>query len=520
MYKLLIADDNNMHVQCVLDYVDWNNMGFTDIRTASNGREALEIFQDFRPDLVITDVVMPLKSGVELARDIRRIDEKVHIIFMSCYEEFDYVKNAIDNDITAYILKPLEPELLRTTADKVILDIKKRSKAEASEQTLSEFLPLVRESLMYRLLYSKDFDLSEELIENANFIRLKNAIVIKYVLLDDSVDCNTIYRVLGTVGECFEGFSPNAIAEIPNKLIILLVTDTLDEETFLSEVIDAVKYHISDLKETLGLKISAGFSNVYTNLKQAHQMLTQATLALEGTYNLKANEIYFYEDFEENEWEMPEYNVLNLKEDLSSLLNRADTEAIEDFLKKYYPRNINFNKNTIKALCFSTVTTLQLLFSERNTDMSDLFENSDVIWQKLNRFETIQDTYNWLKNILTASCEFISNAEKSDRNNIVESIKDYIDKNFKDITSLNQIASELYISAGYARNVFKKYTGQTIFDYLVDTRIKEAKKLLKDPKYKIYEIRDLVGYTSKAHFIETFKRKTGMTPTEYRQNSL
>ena len=516
MYKLLVVDDNNMHIKCVMDYADWGDMGFTEIRTASNGEEALEIFDSFEPDLVITDVVMPLMSGVELAENIRKRGSKVHIIFMSCHEEYNYVKNAIDNDITAYILKPLEPESFSETVRKVVRDIEERNKAVSSQKVLAEFLPLVRESLLYRMLYSMDFEISEELLANANLVNFGKAIITKYVFLDNDIDCNTIYKALSSIGTEFGNMFPNAIAELPNKLIILITSDSTNEEYFLEKVIEFTRSYMSRLSEEYGLKAIAGISSVSDSLKNVHQLLSQANLAIDSTYDLVPEEIYLYEDFQENDPKSPDYNIINLKEDLSQLLNKADTEAIDEFLNKYYPTNSAISKNTIKALCFSTVTTLQLLFSERNLDMTDLFENSDVIWQKLNKFETIQDTYHWLRNILLASCEFVLSHE--DKNDMVSAIKKYIDNNYKDIISLSQIASELYISAGYARNVFKKSTGQTIFDYLVDRKIQEAKKLLQDPKYKIYEIQDLVGYTSKAHFIETFKRKTGMTPKEWRQN--
>jgi len=63
--------------------------------------------------------------------------------------------------------------------------------------------------------------------------------------------------------------------------------------------------------------------------------------------------------------------------------------------------------------------------------------------------------------------------------------------------------------------MFKKHTGQTIYDYLVETRIARAKKLLSSTSIKVYEVSELVGYMSKAHFTEVFKKKTGMTPKEY-----
>lgn len=518
MYKLLIADDNNMHIQCVLDYVDWDKLGFSEIKTASNGEEAMNIFHTFEPDLVITDIVMPQLNGVELAKNIREQDSRVHIIFMSCYEEYNYAKNAIDNDISAYILKPIVPKELNEIVQKVISDIEEHQKAVSSEQTISNFLPLVRESLLYRLLYSEDFLPSEEMLTNARFSEVKQTMLIKYMFLGDSNNINSLYKVISSIGSQYDGFTADAVAELPGRLVLLLTTDSTDDEAFLNSSIKFCKEHMNTLRDRFELRAVAGFSNIYSSLNSAKQMLHQASSALENAYSLTDGEIYFFEDFEEIETERQDYRIHNLKEDLSSLLNKADTSAIDAFLDKYYPHTPHRNKNTVKALCFSTVTTLQLLLAERNMDMSELFEDSDIIWQKLNRFETIQDTYHWLKNILTATVEFVSSIENTNKNDIVYSIKDYIDKNFKDIQSLSQIASELYISSGYARNVFKKYTGQTIFDYLVDTRVREAKKLLRNPKYKIYEIRDLVGYTSKAHFIETFKRKTGMTPTEFRQS--
>lgn len=244
-------------------------------------------------------------------------------------------------------------------------------------------------------------------------------------------------------------------------------------------------------------------------------MLKQAALALESTYSPEEGEIYLFEDFEESKSESSDYDIYNLKQDLSILLDKADKEAVEEFLEKYYPQNTILNRNTIKALCFSIVTSLQFLLSERNADIDTLFEHSDVIWTKLNNFETIADTYQWIKNILLACCEFIKDVEKSKYNGFVSNIKSYIDAHYMDIDSVEQIASELFISAGYAKNVFKKYTKQTIFDYLVETRIKEAKRLLQDPTVKVYEVSEMVGYLSKAHFTEVFKRKTGMTPKEY-----
>lgn len=517
MYKLLIVDDNQTHIDCVKDYIDWEELNFTEIRTATNGKDAMDIFGSFKPNLVITDIVMPLSDGISLAENIRAIDKSVHIIFMSCYEEFEFIKQGIDNDITAYILKPIDPDELRKMVLKVIESIEASEMAKHAQCAIAEFLPLARESLLYRFLYQENPDVSEELLSYAHFSEPRQALIIKYAILKYNGNYSSIYEMLGTAETSFKGLEVNAITEIPNKIIILLSSDEEDSNAFLNTAIDALRLSINETQKKFNLELVAGVSNIFSSLKQAHTMLKQANLALENAYSPQAGEIYFFEDFEGDESETADYDIYNLKHDLAQLLDSSDKDAVESFMNKYYPRNASLNRSAAKGLCFATITTLQLLMTERNADINDMFESPNIIWTKLNKFETIADTYQWLKNILTACMEFISDVEKETKHKVIKDIEDYIDIHFKDISSVSQIASELFISTGYAKNVFKKHTGQTIFDYLVDRRIKEAKKLLSDPTMKVYEVSQLVGYTSKSHFAETFKRKTGMTPKEFQQ---
>ena len=520
MYKLLIVDDNLTHIECVRSYVDWQALGFTQIRTSTNGEDAFEIFERYRPDLVITDVVMPKQNGVILSEKIRRKSSDVHIIFMSCYEEFNYVKHAIDNSITAYIQKPIDSVLLNKAVQKVVNEIEEKRKNQGSKETLSKFLPLVRESILYRMLYSTDFKPSEEMLINAKFSNIKKCILVKYVILNNS-DCNQLYKALDTINMTQEGLSAIVITELPNKLTSLVVTEEMTFDDFLDNVISYIHTNIKKLKQELNLDVAVGISNPYASLADTHKMLIQSTSAIESTFNPLPGEIYFYEDFEENSEESTFFNFLELKTDLSALLDSGNQDEIDNFLSKYYPK-LPADKNVqVKFLCFTIVITLQILFAERNADISDvLFEGSDLIWGKLHKFETIQDTYFWLKNVLRACCEYIKMTESIKQNHIVKSITEYIDNHYNEVTSLEQIAKELYISSGYARNTFKRYTGQTVFDYLLDVRISKAKTLLSDPEKKVYEVMAMVGYTNKAHFISIFKRKTGLTPKQYRQNLL
>ncbi len=517
LYKLLIVDDNQTHIDCVKDYIDWDVLNFTEIMTASNGEEAMSIYERFCPDLIITDVVMPLCDGLELVKRIRSIDKKVHIIFMSCHDDFEYVRHALDSKITAYILKPIEPDTLKETVLNVVEDIEHMERVTNAERAAKEILPLAKESILYRYLYQEKPDISKELLGYANLEKIEQAIVVKYIMLNHEKADFGPYALLDTIYEAFDDFETNAITENPNIVIVMISSQEKDSD-FLTKVTETLQRHLDDVSHKYNLELALGISNVHDSMQHTHTMLTQAAHALEGTYNLKPNDMFFYEDLEKSEATVQaDYDIYSLRHDLSELINSCDENALDNFMDKYYPQNAKPNQDSTKALCFTTITTLRLLMAERNADINELFESPDIIWSKLNKFDTIKDTYHWLKNILSACCEFVSEIEKKNKHKLIKDIINYIDEHYMDITSVNQLAADLFISAGYAKNMFKKHTGQTIFDYLVDKRISEAKKILADPTVKVYEVSRLVGYTSRSHFADTFKRKTGMTPKEYQQ---
>ena len=409
-----MVDDNQTHIDCVLDYIDWEKYSITEIKTAKNGIAGLEIFRTFKPDLVITDVVMPLSDGLEFSKCIREIDNNAHIIFMSCHEDFGYVKHALDYDITAYILKPIDPDELEANVAKIIEQLNKEKNNNIS--AITELMPLIREGILSRLLYRENPEISNEILESSSLLNYKYYIVIKCIILEKNDNTTFLAEIIKLLSEFLSLFFVNSFTEPPNKAVIVISGNDEDPNIFMKNCKDKLSEFSKIVLEENGIKTSFGVSHVSKSILDANTMLNQATLALEYAEFPMPCQIYFFDE---------------IPVDMRSGIN-----------------------------------------------------------------------------------------EKGTQNDIVDNIKTYIDVNFKDIPTVDHIASQLYISSGYAKNIFKKYTGKTIFEYLVDRRIKEAMKLLSDPKNKVYEVSELIGYTSKAHFTETFKKKTGMLPKEYQQHCL
>jgi len=112
MVKVLIADDDINVIKCLETLIPWEKLGCELVAKAYNGVKGMELVEKLRPQVVITDVKMPVMDGVEFCRKIREISEEITVIFISAYEDFAAAQDALRYGVAEYILKPLNREKL------------------------------------------------------------------------------------------------------------------------------------------------------------------------------------------------------------------------------------------------------------------------------------------------------------------------------------------------------------------------------------------------------------------------
>ena len=105
MISVLLVDDEKLALEYLENIIDWESYGFQLAGVTTDPEQALDIYRRYRPELVISDVKMPIMSGLELVDAIREYGGNSHILFLSAYKNFDYVKQAIRLNIDDYILK-------------------------------------------------------------------------------------------------------------------------------------------------------------------------------------------------------------------------------------------------------------------------------------------------------------------------------------------------------------------------------------------------------------------------------
>jgi two-component system response regulator YesN len=153
---MILVEDESFERNSLVNCIDWKLIGVQIIGAAANGVQGLSMVLELRPDIVLTDVKMPVMNGLEMSRKIRNVNPEIKIIFLSSYDDFEYAKQAIDLSIQAYLMKPVnEGELLRVV---------KKASDEVTEKMLNEqlyikmknnysiSLGLARQALVNRML--------------------------------------------------------------------------------------------------------------------------------------------------------------------------------------------------------------------------------------------------------------------------------------------------------------------------------------------------------------------------------
>jgi two-component system response regulator YesN len=218
--------------------------------------------------------------------------------------------------------------------------------------------------------------------------------------------------------------------------------------------------------------------------------------------------------------EVIQYDIgLNeMLQEVRFLLNTTEDEKIHEYVDQLFRHDHkNVSEGYLKNLCFSLILTVKMVLNENGFSYSEVFDDENIIWEKLLNFETIVDAKQWLDNIMTFSRKYMTSSFESKNKSLVIKIKNYIEDNYSGDLKLETIANELYYSPNYINHIFKMDTGETIYTYVAKFKVEKAKELLRETNQKLYEISATLGYTHTAYFSNLFKKTEGITPKQYRE---
>ena len=519
MNRVILVDDEQFVRKGLMTLIDWEECGFEVSGEASNGEDAFKLINDKNPDLVITDIKMPVVDGLELIKSLVQINKtKPKFIVISGYNDFKYAQTALRYGVTDFILKPINKEELETTLLK-LAETLQTEKVEAQ----------IRNQELVVKMY-------EDLIEG----RINKDEILRYVDKLGISTCKKYYYLL---------IELNGAHKRPS----------LDIDTFKKEVIDIVQYETSTVfpihlhehnKGVYGLIITNQELKFYRdNIKQfvnklngeLSRKMTDSTLyvgkaidslsrlkesydsavhAMQYKYIQNDNSPIFYDTIKDTEIHFTEldhklYSMLmeNIEECNPIAIKDSIESIISEFqTKKFAPEAV---KTSINRCIHGVIKRIKNLNGEE-TELSGLVEM--IEWEHY-YFTTI-DLKKRLTEFMLEGSEYLLILRKETAKGDIYKVKYYIETHFQENISIKSIAATFYMNPVYMGQLFKKTYGIYFKEYLLDLRLTEAKKLLRQTNMRIYEVAEKVGFGSTDYFVTQFEKIEGVTPTEYRNQIL
>lgn len=517
--NILLVDDEAIDLEWLRRRVAGNeHLNLHDVGTAVSGFEALEIMEQKRIDLILSDIRMPIMSGMEFARRAKEINPQVHIIFISGHQDFSYAKEAIHLNASGYLLKPVDDSELSEMLIQLCTKIEDERKQNIS---LSETLTLVHQELLLRWFNEATPGQVEIHLHNFLTPLLQGGAAVAIIEIDDME------------------WKINKTAEEERRLLTTSITDFIRnfaQTNNLGTVLTSYDYHfvllatvqeeyfkslleelIQAFNQAFSYSITIGTGMYTMEIDKLHDSYRQAQAALSIKWILGKNRLIQ----DASVWSPKETMASNLEEIVDRMLQAMlvyDLTMIDDCLLELFSGDKPLTqKNDIYDLIIRITSKLHADLQQMNEHLYEILKWDSHQPFILFQFETVHDILSWLRRRFFELSELLYLKKQRQKRKLIDEITHYVEQRLDQKITLNEVAAHFDFTPNYLGQLFKAETNTLFSDFLNELRMKRVCELLADPTKKVYEIAELVGYKNIIYFNRQFKQSMGISPGEYRK---
>lgn len=526
MYKVMLIDDDVPMVKYLMDLIPWKSMGMEISATAYNSLMATELFQETLPDLVITDIGLPETSGLELALTFRQLKPECRIIFLTCHEDFSYLKQAMRLDADHYFIKDeLTAEQLITVLNKSIEELKRDSSYLDSlsfQDTVNKNRDIMIQTYTEQLMQGRGldslFDFGRKMgvsWDHSSFILTSifidfSSMPKQYAVKDVPLIKYAVFNIAGEIASQFRGIVP--LISTQNEVWIVMnfsPTMSINHYEVLRDFLKKLHENVQKyIKVFVGFYYGLSFEGV-VGLREAKLQL------------VKNKDRCFYEPVEYS------YNVEKLASTLwnpsgSQMLYRykeillqackeqdeaAQLQVIQEFAD--IARVNRPSPKAVREVMVQWIRAVGLMVQDGST--TDEAEYMLLESAHLSSLQTV----------MVHSCRKLSQNNRStdvQREPKLAEIDKYILMYLSTNISSIDLAKHLHLNPSYFSRYFKKMTGENFTDYVHQFKMNVALQLLDERKESSEMLSIRLGYCDRTYFSKIFKKYTHKNLADFKKN--
>jgi two-component system response regulator YesN len=525
--NVLLIDDERLIRDLLRRCISWSEMRMRIVGEAGTAEEALELVDRLVPDIIFTDICMPAMDGIEFSRQVLLKYPFIKIVIVTGYDEFDYAKRSIKAGVSDFILKPIDDEEI----SRVLKNLKNRIRVEKAQQDeyrrvkkqLEENLPYLRERFLNELLINKITEAQfykqlgyyqievqssfyqaavVEMVFSGNDVGEEERLMLRFRVMEQ-------IKVMMKDEKCYQFFFD------PNQRIVVLYNGALEQEML------GCCEHIQNtiLKQyPISFGVGIGTSRCSNEIRDTYR---EACEALKYQILLGKNQIICFADI--NLETSAQSNFQDESLDMFSFYLKAGLElqALES-LKDLYRMNDENKTCDIETIRVAAVHVIAIIFkvlAEAGANIAEIREDTSDPYAVVFRMDTYPEVKIFLENLTRQTIQTIQLLRNRKANKAVKEIESYLIQHYADPElSLADVAKAHFLNPSYLSRIFKQNNGQTFVEYLTRIRMEKAIRLLTETNLKAYEIAERVGITNPYYFSICFKKFTGKSVHEYKNN--
>jgi two-component system, response regulator YesN len=518
MYKVLLVDDEHYDLEGLKQLIPWPDLRLHMVDAVHSGVQALSVIEQIGElDVLITDVMMPRMSGLELAMAVKERFPNIKIVFLSGYQEFEFARKAIELSAAGYVLKPMNDEDLIRVLNGVVqqLDREKQdrqlehmSQGELLYQWLEDLVPDDQKRTILSRLY----------VSSPSGAGYRSAVIEiddvqwklnRYAARERD---HKIHETIRTIKQLVAERADVRFCRLGRYQVVLVFPGTHDEREWLDGIRQAAPRSAGlTVTIAIGRRVDQ-FAHIIHSYHESKDLLG---------YKLFLGKNRLITEADTQHLSDRKINDLDaVLQQMFAAMTNHELPLMESYLQQAFSFAYQFqHKFTAQNFAMHIISRLEAYLQRTNQSLYSLlgiqFKDLDILLQ----FETIDDIQRWLRSKLLEISDLIQAKRQKRHTKLIEEIERCIDEQMSDKATLREVARRFSFSPNYLSHIFKEETGERFSNYMVRKRLDKACELLRTTNLKIFEISDMLGYSTVTYFSRQFRNAYGMTPGDYRRQS-
>lgn len=538
---LLIVDDEYEILTWLEEMFRYDFELETDVYTASSGQQALELLNQIKFDVVLTDIKMPGMDGITLFQRIKSNWPRCKTVFLTGYRNFDDMYQIIRHKDVRYLLKSEEDAVIMRTVREAFEELQAEMEQEVQQEKRKQDLEKVKlwigrefigSLLKGELAQAGEKELAQRAQETGIPIAVERSLLLFLVRIDaqkEKVDQpSELYLMLDRVGQIIRRNLPGdvvlymCIVEGHWSLGMVQPGNGADQDmTRLFNVVrGAVEYAQTFFERLGGRSFSAVMESTALGCREISAMFLHMKQIMVGGLGSEKGVIAHVETVHAQRGRESAGKVmakvpllrthleLHRRQEFFELLDEVGAELLQ---------NRSRHDSYGMELYYSVSVLLLQFINENQLNEQIAFHIGLYKLTRVDEHSSWEQAFQYLYDVSAAVFGLLGSHEKDLSDRALERICQYIEENLDQDLSLTKLAEVGGFNASYLSRLFKQMLDVTVTDYIYRKRMKKAGLLLRSTNAKIQEIAEKTGYLSPHSFTRAFRSFYGASPAEYRE---